>query len=232
MNTPTPETDAESFSTVCQGSLVYSDFARKLERERDDLKNALSGLCEHFGITPANSTLLAIELLRMKREVDRRVITTKYKDAYFKTLKERDEAREKAERERDEARTTIEDAKRALNATDYEGILLAAMRVKEERDEAQHQRNEWKQKYIQQNKDLGCEQMDPDGTIWDYASKVQTDLSSMTEQRDRLAEALKEIYNVSAFDYDSMPEIARRKYREVVSEMADAALQSLNQPEP
>jgi len=38
--------------------------------------------------------------------------------------------------ERDEARTTIEDAKRALKATDYEGILLAAMRVKEERDEA------------------------------------------------------------------------------------------------
>ena len=43
---------------------------------------------------------------------------------------------QKLERERDEARTTIEDAKRALNATDYEGILLAAMRVKEERDEA------------------------------------------------------------------------------------------------
>ena len=37
--------------------------------------------------------------------------------------------------ERDEALTTIEDAKRALNATE-EGILLAAMRVKEERDEA------------------------------------------------------------------------------------------------
>jgi hypothetical protein len=40
------------------------------------------------------------------------------------------------ERQRDEARTTIEDAKRALNANDYEGILLAALRVKEERDEA------------------------------------------------------------------------------------------------
>jgi hypothetical protein len=41
-----------------------------------------------------------------------------------------------ADCERDEARTTIEDAKRALNATNYEGILLAALRVKEERDEA------------------------------------------------------------------------------------------------
>jgi len=42
-------------------------------------------------------------------------------------------------KERDEARTTIEDAKRALKATDYEGILLAAMRVKEERDEAREE---------------------------------------------------------------------------------------------
>jgi hypothetical protein len=64
--------------------------------------------------------------------------------------RERDEAMEKHATEatehmlainkicnqRDEAITTIEDAKRALKATDYEGILLAAMRVKEERDQA------------------------------------------------------------------------------------------------
>jgi len=49
----------------------------------------------------------------------------------------------------------------------------------------------------------------------------------LREQRDRLAEALKEIYNVSSFDYDTMPELARKKYREVVLEMADEALQSL-----
>ena len=51
-------------------------------------------------------------------------------------LNEVKEISRKLERERDEARVTIEDAKRALNATDYEGVLLAAMRVKEERDEA------------------------------------------------------------------------------------------------
>ena len=68
MNTPTPETDAESFSTVFQGSLVYSDFARKLERERDDLQNAISGLCEHFKIHPASATLLAVEILRIERQ--------------------------------------------------------------------------------------------------------------------------------------------------------------------
>lgn len=67
-----------------------------------------------------------------------------------KLERERDDAREKYATEatehmlainkicnqRDEAITTIEDAKRALKATDYEGILLAAMRVKEERDDA------------------------------------------------------------------------------------------------
>ena len=170
MNTPTPETDAVEWAeTNWANACVTADFARKLERERDELQNAISGLCEHFGITPANYTLLAVELLRMKRE-------------------------------RDEARTIIEDAKRALNGTDYEGILLAAMRVKEERDEAREQRDEWKSKYIQQNKDLGCEQMDPDGTIWDYAKKVQTDLSAMTEQRDRMAEILRGILAVDKGD--------------------------------
>jgi hypothetical protein len=39
MNTqPTPETDAESFSTAYQGELVYASFARKLEIERDEAR--------------------------------------------------------------------------------------------------------------------------------------------------------------------------------------------------
>jgi len=61
------------------------------------------------------------------------------------------------------------------------------------------QRDQWKAKYIQQNKDLGCEMMDPNGTIWDHAKKVQLELIAMTEQRDeareyadRLAEGLPE----------------------------------------
>lgn len=68
MSTPTPETDAESFSTVYQGSLVYAEFARKLERERDDLQNAISGLCEHFHIQPASATFLAVAILRLERQ--------------------------------------------------------------------------------------------------------------------------------------------------------------------
>ena len=50
----------------------------------------------------------------------------------------------------------------------------------------ERERDEWKAKYIQQNKDLGCEMMDPNGTIWDYAKKVQRELTVVTKQRDQL----------------------------------------------
>ena len=40
-------------------------------------------------------------------------------------------------------------------------------------NEVRAERDEWKAKHIQQNKDLGCEMMDPSGTIWDYASATQ-----------------------------------------------------------
>jgi hypothetical protein len=53
------------------------------------------------------------------------------------------------------------------------------------------QRDQWKAKYIQQNKDLGCEQMDPDGTIWDYAKKVQSEIITVTEQRDVIEKKLR-----------------------------------------
>ena len=139
MNTPTPETDAMATTMFPDGSRwVQIEDCRKLERERDDLKNAISGLCEHFKIHAGNATFLAVEILAIER-----------------------------------------------------------------------QRNEWKQKYTQQNKDLGCEQMDPDGTIWDYAKKVQTDLSAMTEQRDKMAEILRDIlaYNKGEkpHDYWALP---------------------------
>ena len=56
---------------------------------------------------------------------------------------------------------------------------------------AERERDEWKAKYIQQNKDLGCEMMDPNGTIWDYAKKVQRELTVVTKQRDQLEERLR-----------------------------------------
>jgi len=106
-----------------------------------------------------------VELLnRVEQERDEALMdrasgdmATMTRNHYERLIKERDEARADAariadklsglelrsteelarlERERNKALTTIEDAKRALNATDYEDILLAALRVKEERDEA------------------------------------------------------------------------------------------------
>jgi hypothetical protein len=44
----------------------------------------------------------------------------------------------------------------------------------------------WKSKFIQQNKDLGCEQMDPNGTIWDHAKKLQA-------ENDRLKRELSDL---------------------------------------
>ncbi len=67
--------------------------------------------------------------------------------------------------------------------SDYKNKLLQLTAVTEQRDK-------WKAKYIQQNKDLGCEMMDPNGTIWDHAKKVQLELSAMTEQRDEARECL------------------------------------------
>ena len=52
------------------------------------------------------------------------------------------------------------------------------------------QRDEWKAKYIQQNKDLGCELMDPNGTIWEHAKKLETERD---EARAQLLAALSEI---------------------------------------
>ena len=52
------------------------------------------------------------------------------------------------------------------------------------------ERDEWKAKYIQQNKDLGCEMMDPNGTIWDYANKVQTEIAKLRSALIRITDAV------------------------------------------
>ena len=94
-------------------------------------------------------------------------------------------------------------------ASDHCKMLELAQKLERERDEAQeradtmfakhvdildqtrNERDEWKAKYIQQNKDLGCEMMDPNGTIWDYAKKVQRELTVVTKQRDNFEERLR-----------------------------------------
>jgi hypothetical protein len=50
----------------------------------------------------------------------------------------------------------------------------------------ERERDEWKAKYIQQNKDLGCEMMDPAGTIWDYASGLQRENAQLKREIENL----------------------------------------------
>ena len=90
------------------------------------------------------------------------------------------------ERERDMLKKHISIMDISHKTANDEYLKLAVENEKLERE-----REEWKAKYIQQNKDLGCEMMDPNGTIWDYAKKVQRELTVVTKQRDQLEERLR-----------------------------------------
>jgi hypothetical protein len=52
-------------------------------------------------------------------------------------------------------------------------------------NDVREERDEWKAKQIQQNKDLGCEMMDPAGTIWDYASATQRENVQLKREVER-----------------------------------------------
>jgi hypothetical protein len=123
----TPETDAQGYGDG-RHPWVATDFARKLERERDDLQKAVNNLCDHFGVSPANTTLLAVEVLKIKRERDeaitRRLETIMQCELYEQ---ERDEARA----ERDILRL---DAQR--EAEHHDRMVGELEKVYKERDEA------------------------------------------------------------------------------------------------
>ena len=51
-------------------ALVHKALYDTVERERDDLQKAINGLCDHLGVNPANTTLLAVEVLKIIRERD------------------------------------------------------------------------------------------------------------------------------------------------------------------
>jgi hypothetical protein len=63
----TPETDEASFSTAYQGELVAASFARRLERQRDELLEALVELrdwyLENTGLpaAKANGAIAAVK---------------------------------------------------------------------------------------------------------------------------------------------------------------------------
>jgi len=74
------------------------------------------------------------------------------------------------------------------------------------------------------NKAYGFELRDPNGTIWECAAKLQKELTAVTEQRDRLAEAMRKIKNAGATYNDPYDEL------DFIDGITYEALQSLNQP--
>lgn len=142
----TPETDSGSFSTVFQGELVKADFARRLERERDELRSDLE-----------------------------------FRRGLFQ-LQEKQ-----------------------LN-------------------EVRRERDEWKEKYIQQNKDLRCEMMDPNGTIWDHAKKLQDKFDAQELElfalNSQLSEATEEIEELQEQlnAYIMLDKMAMRKFMRELEE--------------
>jgi hypothetical protein len=93
-NEPTPETDAmvsadqhhlehDNFFSASVYWRMY-DLARQLERERDELQKAVNGLCNHFQVSPANTTVLAVEILKIERELTE---VTKQRDALAEALR-------------------------------------------------------------------------------------------------------------------------------------------------
>jgi|694.fasta_scaffold85900_7 hypothetical protein len=81
---------------------------------------------------------------------------------------------------------TPETDESTLKATNIEDIKAYKQFLKETNAELKRERDEWKAKYIQQNKDLGCELRDPNGTIWDHAKTLQ-------RERDKAREALRDM---------------------------------------
>ena len=72
------------------------------------------------------------------------------------------------ERERDKAREYL-----SLMAEYGTEEINTALVLRQKLAFALVERDEWRAKYIQQNKDLGCELLDPNGTIWDHAQTLQ-----------------------------------------------------------
>jgi uncharacterized membrane protein YheB (UPF0754 family) len=92
-----------------------------------------------------------------------------------------------------------------LRAIDIEGggefqavHIQVSKRLERELIAVTEQRDQWKDKYIQQNKDLGHELRDPNGTIWSECKRLQTELDVVTKQRNVAAEALDRITNQAA----------------------------------
>jgi chromosome segregation ATPase len=140
--------------------------------------------------TKAESEGLCELLNKLEGEIEReRALANEAIATWKKTREERDAALIGY----NECRATIEDARRALGATAHEGLLLAAMRVTEQRDRLLEEREQWRMSSV--CRELS-EQLDRLAEQKESNHKVPIAIGRMfyeaREQRDRLAGELKE----------------------------------------
>jgi len=108
----------------------------------------------------------------------------------FKLIEhQRDKARELLAKALIRGDLALEEAKKAKDALLWSDIQ-DKRETQRERDEAREQANDMHKKWLA--KGQCCEHLG-------------AELHEVKQQRDRLAGALKEIYNVSSFDYATMP---------------------------
>jgi len=87
MNKPTPETDAASMAWYGNKDAVQGDFARQLERERDEARDQLARICKEgfgnddtIGLEPADDYVLR-QVAKM-REALKKVFNSFADDPY------------------------------------------------------------------------------------------------------------------------------------------------------
>ena len=100
--------------------------------ERDEVQKAVNGLCEHIGVSPANTTLLAVEVLRIQREreeaITRRMETIMQCELYEQ---ERDKAREQNAKLRNIAERLFAAVVGRMKANDWRAFRAELDRLKE-----------------------------------------------------------------------------------------------------
>ena len=128
---PTPETDALQ-AQVWKPN--WAAHARRLERERDEARERLTALCQHFGADGVVD--LAVKLLRLERERDNALSDAKQADTdSIRALAERNEARAQLAAERALADRLANQLDDCLQSQEDIGWVMQALAAwKEARD--------------------------------------------------------------------------------------------------
>ena len=65
-----------------------------------------------------------------------------------------------------------------------ESLICEMQGLRDELADVKRERDQWKSKFVQANKDYGFELRDPCGTIWDHAKKLQQECDNLQDQLD------------------------------------------------